>query len=218
LRDDRTRLARRLAELSPDSGADYLSSPAKRALDLAIGLPATMVAAPAIVLLTILNKLLYPGYPAFFLQNRVGNGGGRLRIWKIRSMVPSTEHDPEYGTLETNEAVRCSALGLLMRRYFLDELPQIAQVLTGRLSLVGIRVLPVGVYADLARAWSPARFARWSDVYATTPLGLTGIHQVFRGVGKEDRRRFHRDTFYAHRATLGLDMYLMWRTLGKRDR
>ena len=51
----------------------------------------------------------------------------------------------------------------------------------------------------------------------TTSLGLTGVHQVFRGPGKEDRRRFHRDMFYARHAGLGLDLYLLWRTLRSTD-
>jgi lipopolysaccharide/colanic/teichoic acid biosynthesis glycosyltransferase len=218
LRDEQTWLARLVRELSPARAETYLGSPDKRTLDLLVSIPAAAAAAPVIATLGALNKLLYPDHPAFFRQERVGRQGHRLPVFKIRSMVPAAEHDPEYGTLEANEGVRCTALGLLMRRYFFDELPQIVQVLIGQLSLVGIRVLPAGVYADLARAWSPRRFAEWNAVYDATPLGLTGIHQVFRGAGKEDRRRYHRDMFYARNASLGLDLYLIWRTLGKTDR
>jgi lipopolysaccharide/colanic/teichoic acid biosynthesis glycosyltransferase len=79
--------------------------------------------------------------------------------------------------------------------------------------LVGIRVLPVPVYEHLRSTWSAARFERWSGCYATSRLGLTGLHQVYRRSGKEDSQRFHRDVFYARQASLGFDLYLLWKTL-----
>ena len=53
--------------------------------------------------------------------------------------------------------------------------------------------------------------------YDQSSLGLTGLHQILRRQGKEDERRYHRDLFYARNASLGLDLYLLWRTLGATD-
>jgi lipopolysaccharide/colanic/teichoic acid biosynthesis glycosyltransferase len=207
-----TWLARGLGRLSRTSGTAYAVSAAKRTLDLAVSVPAAVIVVVFIVLLVLVNKLLYPRRPALFLQDRVGHGDKALRVIKIRSMVPEsrseTAHDP---------SLVCTAFGRFIRRHYLDELPQLLQVFSGQLSLVGVRVLPRDVYEGLAVGWSYERFETWRSMYATAPLGLTGTHQMFRGTGKHDGRRFHRDMFYARHATLGFDLYLLWRTLGTTD-
>lgn len=197
-----TWLARSLAHLSRQTGAAYSASAAKRVFNVSVSLPAALVVVLLVFLLLVLNKLLYPRHPALFVQDRVGNAERGLRVVKIRSLVARG------GVVQS-----CTALGLLMRRYFLDELPQLYQVLAGQLSMVGIRVLPRAVYDDLAASWSAERFRVWKEAYATASLGLTGFHQVFRRRGKEDSLRFHRDVFYARHASLGFDLYLLWRTL-----
>jgi lipopolysaccharide/colanic/teichoic acid biosynthesis glycosyltransferase len=207
-----TWLARGLARLSPTSGTTYTISVAKRSLDLTLGVPLALIAILLMVLLITVNKLLSPRQPALFLQDRVGQGDEALRIVKIRSMVPGL-----IPNTAQQASAGCTTFGRFIRRHYLDELPQLLQVLSGRLSLVGIRVLPREVYEGLAVSWSGERFERWRAMYAAAPPGLSGAHQVFRGAGKEDARRFHRDMFYAGHATLGFDLYLLWRTLGTTD-
>lgn len=210
LRRTDTWAAKALARLSPHTGADYTASGKKRALDLAVGLSAAVVVILTVGLLLVVNKLLYPRHAALFLQDRVGPDGKPLRVMKIRSMVPRDADDGRH-------IPACTTFGRFMRRHYLDELPQVLQVVTGRLSLVGTRVLPISVYEGLAASWSRDRFERWKAMYASTPLGLTGPHQILRRAGKEDARRYHRDMFYARHASLGFDLYLLWRTLSARD-
>jgi lipopolysaccharide/colanic/teichoic acid biosynthesis glycosyltransferase len=207
-----TWLARGLAGVSPNHGSAYAASGAKRAVDLVVSVPAAAIVIAFIAVLIVVNRLLYPRRPALFHQDRVGRGHTTLRITKIRSIVPGSG-----ASLGPQATAGCTAFGRFLRRHYLDELPQLLQVLTGRLALVGIRVLPRNVYDGLAASWSRERFAAWKEMYATAPLGLTGAHQVFRGASKHDTRRFHRDLFYARRATLGFDLYLLWRTLGTAD-
>jgi len=200
-------LARGLARLAPTHDAGYVTSRTKRALDVLVGVPLAAVALVLIALLMVVNRLLAPQRPALFQQDRVGHGGSPLRVVKIRSMI----REPRAGTTV------CTTFGRFIRRYYLDELPQLFQVLFGQVTLVGIRILPRDVYESLALSWSRERFETWQSMYATAPLGLTGAHQVFRGTEKHDQRRFHHDMFYASHATLGFDLYLLWRTLGSRD-
>lgn len=207
-----TLLARVLRGLSSSSGTLYAASATKRALDLVVGVPLAAIAILLILLLIVVNKLLYPRERALFRQDRVGRAGGRLRVIKIRSMISRRSSDAAPGG-----AAICTAFGRLIRQHYLDELPQLLQVLTGRLSLVGIRALPQDVYDGLRLSWSDRRFETWRAMYCLAPLGLTGTHQVFRRGGKEDERRFHHDMFYARHASLGFDLYLLWRTLGSRD-
>jgi lipopolysaccharide/colanic/teichoic acid biosynthesis glycosyltransferase len=197
LRRPSSALALLIRLIAPYSGAGYTRSRIKRFLDLSIGVPALALAAVPMLLLVLLNKLLHPTLPALFVQERVGHGGP-LKVMKIRSMA--------------QDSPGLTTFARLLRRHKLDELPQLVQVVSGDLSLVGIRILPYEIYQDLRQAWSPERFARWSEAYASTPLGLAGFHQVIQGRAKRDRARFHRDMLYVRRATLGLDLYLLWRT------
>lgn len=177
-----------------------------------MGVPAVILAIPVLAVLVVLNAYLHPREAPLFAQDRVGHAGRRQRVTKLRSLRALSR---------PSASGRATPFGLFLRWYYLDELPQLLAVLRGKLSLVGIRILPRSVYEDLRCVWPPARFARWARAYEETPLGLTGIHQVFRTERKDDPRRFHRDLFYARRATLGLDLYLLWRTLAtigrKRD-
>lgn len=208
LRRSDSYLARLLSQVSKHRGPSYTRSAAKRALDIAVGVPLAVIALPLIVLLAIANALLDPGRAPFFLQLRAGAGTSRLRVVKIRSMSPQ----------KSGTSPEIKRFARFMRRHYLDELPQVFQVLSGELSLVGIRVLPVEVCGDLAEGWSDFRFASWHAAYSSSRLGLTGIHQVFRSAGKEDLSRYHRDLMYRRSASLGFDLYLMWRTLRKAGR
>jgi lipopolysaccharide/colanic/teichoic acid biosynthesis glycosyltransferase len=200
-----TGLARMLERLSSKRGPRYRRSGIKRALDLSIGFPLAVISLPVIIVLAIANVLVEPGRPPFFSQWRVGPDGRRMQIVKLRSMTRrrgSSSHE-------------IRRLGRFLRGHYLDELPQLFQVLSGQLSLVGIRILPFEVYEELESEWSPVRFRAWRHAYADGPLALTGAHQTLRGSGKEDRLRFHRDMLYARRASLGFDLYLLWRTVRK---
>lgn len=208
-----TQLARSLAWIEPGRGTAYTISRSKRALDVSVAIPLALIAVTLIAVLILVNRALAPRLPALFRQERVGRGRTTLRVTKIRSMMARREPDGRARPVPV-----CTTFGRIIRRYYLDELPQVFLVVTGKISLVGIRVLPRNVYDGLADSWSPGRWDVWQAAYAATPLGLTGAHQVFRGTCKEDNRRFHRDMFYARHATLGLDLYLLWRTLGSRDK
>jgi lipopolysaccharide/colanic/teichoic acid biosynthesis glycosyltransferase len=203
-------LAGALRVLEASTCEKYSSSSTRRALDLAAGVPAALFGLPVVFGMAVANKGAHPLLPAFFVQERAGQGSP-LKIVKLRTMLP---RDPDSSAPQhVHEVDRVTLFGRVMRRYYLDEVPQLLLVLNGKLSLVGIRVLPVPVYEHLRSTWSAARFERWSGCYATSRLGLTGLHQVYRRSGKEDSQRFHRDVFYARRASLGFDLYLLWKTL-----
>lgn len=202
LRWERSSPARIIRALAPEIGHEYAESGVKREFDLALAIPASVAAVPIVAGLMIVNKILAPDLPALFVQPRVGRHGA-MRVYKIRSLSGSPP----------NPRTTRSRFGHWMRRWHLDELPQVMQVLTGRLSIVGIRILPEPVYELLRDTWSPGRFAEWQRAYRSAPLGLTGVHQVYRRRGKDDVHRYHRDLFYARHASLGFDLYLLWRTI-----
>ena len=155
-------------------GAGYRA--AKRAFDIVFSLAVIAVLAVPVALLCLAIVLDSPGAP-FFRQERVGLGGRRIYIWKLRSMVPDAHSNPErYMTpeqLETwrreqklDDDPRITRVGRFLRRTSLDELPQFINVLTGDLSVIGPR--PVTLEETLILSMRN---------YPSTPTKLTRSRQ-----------------------------------------
>lgn len=109
---------------------------AKRFVDLALSIPGLIVLLPLMVVLAIWVRLDSPG-PSLFRQRRVGRGGRCFDILKFRTMV--TDAESAGGPLTVGGDRRVTRAGRLLRRYKLDELPQLWNVVRGEMSLVGPR-------------------------------------------------------------------------------
>jgi lipopolysaccharide/colanic/teichoic acid biosynthesis glycosyltransferase len=123
-------------ELLGSKASDVLRRVVKRMFDVAVSSLALLMLSPLFLAVAVAIRLDSPG-PAFFRQERVGLGGRPFRIWKFRSMAlgnaersafVSPDHDP-----------RITRVGASLRRSFIDELPQLINVLAGQMSLVGPR-------------------------------------------------------------------------------
>jgi lipopolysaccharide/colanic/teichoic acid biosynthesis glycosyltransferase len=120
----------------------------KRVVDIIVSLVGILVLSPLFAVLAILIKLGSPG-PVFYRGARVGRHGRLFRIFKFRSMVPDAER---LGGSNTSDAdARITHIGRILRKYKLDELPQLLNVLLGDMSLVGPRP-EVSKYVDLYKA------------------------------------------------------------------
>jgi lipopolysaccharide/colanic/teichoic acid biosynthesis glycosyltransferase len=142
----------------------------KPALDAAIALPLLVLCGPLLGLLVVLVRLSSSG-PAIYRQVRVGHAGTRFMIYKIRTM----RHDCERGTgplWSTPGDPRVTALGRVLRRTHLDELPQLLNVVRGEMSLVGPRPERPEFAAELERV-----LPRYRDRLTVRP-GVTGLAQV----------------------------------------
>ncbi|MGQ9525259.1 MAG: sugar transferase [Armatimonadota bacterium] len=106
----------------------------RRAIDIALSLFGLVLTGPAILFCALLVKATSPG-PAFYCQERVGRHGRPFRIFKLRTMEEGSS-GPQVVALGD---VRVTPLGRFLRRYKLDELPQLVNVLAGHMSLVGPR-------------------------------------------------------------------------------
>jgi lipopolysaccharide/colanic/teichoic acid biosynthesis glycosyltransferase len=103
-------------------------------MDLCLTVPGLVLTAPVFAAIAIPIKLT-DGGPVFFRQERVGLGGRPFRIWKFRTMRANAGGDPI--TLKDDD--RVTPIGRVLRKYRLDEFPQLLNVLTGEMSLVGPR-------------------------------------------------------------------------------
>jgi lipopolysaccharide/colanic/teichoic acid biosynthesis glycosyltransferase len=108
----------------------------KRAIDLCLSLVGLIASSPVLLALAVLIKLDSRG-PVFYRGVRVGKGGHPFRIFKFRTMVRNA--DQLGGTSSSDDDPRMTRAGRFLRRYKLDELPQLLNVLAGHMSLVGPR-------------------------------------------------------------------------------
>jgi exopolysaccharide biosynthesis polyprenyl glycosylphosphotransferase len=186
---------------------------AKRLIDIVASAMLLFILAPLFAVVAWLIKLNSPG-PVLFAQERIGLNKRRFKMLKFRTMVNGA--DQHQATLEDlNEAdgpvfkikndPRVTPLGKFLRRYSIDELPQLINVLNGDMSLVGPRPLPV---RDVERIDVASHKRRFS-----IKPGLTCLWQVNgrSNVGFEDWVRM--DLEYIDRWSLGLDMLILLKTI-----
>ncbi len=167
----------------------------KRAIDLTGAVLLAVVTAPLAVLIGLI-ALLDVGFPAVFWQQRPGLIGKPFKLYKFRTM--RNAHDQ--GGHRIADELRLSAVGRLLRRTRLDELPQIYNILRGEMSFVGPRpLLPI----DQSEAYAARLLVR---------PGLTGWAQVCGGREISSRDKAALDVWYVRNASLWFDLKIMART------
>ena len=180
-------------------------SVAKRSMDLVVGTAALVVAMPVMLALAAAVKLTSPG-PVFYRQPRAGLGGRTFHMLKFRSMRVDAERQtgPVWATKNDD---RCTPLGRFMRRWSLDELPQLINVLAGDMSLVGPRP-ERGTFVERFREHVPNYTQRHQ-----VKSGITGWAQVNGWRGNTSiRRRVEFDLYYISNWTLWLDLKILLMT------
>jgi O-antigen biosynthesis protein WbqP len=143
-----------------------------------------------------------PGGP-FFRQERVTQYGRRFRIHKFRTMVAGADRMGAHVTSEGD--ARITRMGELLRRFRLDELPQLFNVIRGDMSLVGPRPLiceESEIHDGRQRV----------GVYALRP-GITGMAQIGGRNSLDDREKLEKDTYYLHNLRPSLDAKILFSTL-----
>jgi lipopolysaccharide/colanic/teichoic acid biosynthesis glycosyltransferase len=174
----------------------------QRALDLVIALPVAIVTAPVIAGLALLIRLESPGHP-FYTQTRVGKEGEPFSIYKLRTMVRGAEFTGAGLAIQEGDD-RITRIGTFLRRYSLDELPNLWNVLRGEMSIVGPRptlAVQVEQYTDRQRGR-----------LAVKP-GITGWAQVNGRASLPWPERIELDLWYVEHRSLWLDLRILVRTL-----
>ena len=174
----------------------------KRAGDLLIAAIGSVLTAPLIALLAAIIRLESPGHP-IYRQTRVGKDGRQFQIYKLRTMVAGAERIGA-GLAIHEDDDRITRIGGLLRRYSLDELPNLWNVLRGEMSIVGPRpTLPVQV-----EQYSERQLGRLS-----VKPGITGWAQVNGRAALPWEERIELDIWYVENWSLMLDLKILARSL-----
>lgn len=180
---------------------------AKRVLDVALVLATSPLWLPLCALIGMIIKMDSPG-PILFSQSRVGRNGRSFRLWKFRSM----RHDgqPQPARFAQQQDDRITRVGRVIRRWRLDELPQLWNVLLSHMSLIGPRPEQtqfVQAFATRIRAYPYRHLVR---------PGLTGWAQVQQGYadGEEETAiKLSYDLYYVAHYSMALDLLIAYKTV-----
>ncbi len=181
----------------------------KRFLDVMLVLLSAVPAAVLGCAIALLLKLSAPRSPVFYSQDRVGRFGRPFRIHKFRTMVPGAERGVG-AVWSPPEDPRVTTVGRFLRRYRLDELPQLRNVLEGDMSLVGPRPERPELAAQLEKEISCYRERE------NIPPGLTGWAQIRYPYGatvEDAKAKLEYDMYYLQNLSFGLDLRIILRTL-----
>jgi lipopolysaccharide/colanic/teichoic acid biosynthesis glycosyltransferase len=172
-----------------------------RIADLAIATLALIIASPVLLIAAIAIKLNSRG-PVIYRSRRVGLDGREFELLKLRTM--HTGNDPVgVGTPVYADDPRVTRVGAILRRFSLDELPNLANVLRGELAIVG----PRPTLLAQVEAYTPRQRRRLE-----VKPGLTGWAQVNGRAGIPWDERIELDVWYVEHRSLGLDLRILART------
>jgi lipopolysaccharide/colanic/teichoic acid biosynthesis glycosyltransferase len=175
---------------------------AKRGLDLVLGLGGAIVSAPFVALIALLIRLESPGHPVY-QQTRVGRDGQSFSIYKLRTMVRGAEFTGAGLAIQEGDD-RITWIGAWLRRYSLDELPNLWNVIGGEMSIVGPRpTVPVQVeqYTERQRGRLHVK------------PGITGWAQINGRAALPWSERIELDLWYVEHQSFALDLKILARTV-----
>ena len=173
----------------------------KRVLDVVLAGALLVITSPVLALSALAIRL-ESGGPVFYRQLRVGKDGGQFELWKLRTMVPGAEAMGA-GIYVLEGDARITRVGRLLRRFSLDELPNLVNVLKGDMAIVGPRPTvqeQVDRYTDRQR--------RRLEVKP----GITGWAQINGRASLPWPDRIELDVWYVEHRSLRLDLRILART------
>jgi Undecaprenyl-phosphate galactose phosphotransferase WbaP len=187
----------------------------KRSIDCALGLVIFLMLVPLLLIICAAIKLTSRG-PIFFGHLRYGRDGKPFYALKFRTMVTKADpvlndylqqHPEQLLEWQVNHKLkkdpRITTVGRWLRRYSLDELPQLINILAGHMSLVGPRPI---VESEIKR------YAATYDLYTRVLPGLTGLWQVSGRNNTTYEERVAFDDYYVRNWSIWMDMYILART------
>lgn len=179
----------------------------KRVLDIFLASMGILITMPIIIIVSVLIKLTSRG-PVIYSQIRTGKFGAPFNIYKFRTMVEHAEGAVAQWASEDDE--RCTAIGRVLRKTRIDELPQLWNIIRGEMSFVGPRPerpeLMKKMFDEIP----------YFDLRHIVTPGLTGFAQINYGYGasiEDSKQKLQYDLYYVKHFSPVLDFYIILRTI-----
>jgi exopolysaccharide biosynthesis polyprenyl glycosylphosphotransferase len=182
-----------------------INRPLKRLVDLAGASLLLLLAAPVFLAVAVAVRLTSTG-EVLYRQSRVGRGRREFTLWKFRTMRQDAEADSGEVLAQPDDP-RLTPIGALLRRFRLDELPQLLNVLHGSMSLVGPRPERPGFVGRYLK-----EVPGYAERFSLRP-GLTGLAQVNGDYHSSPQNKLRYDLAYMANWTLWLDLSILLRTV-----
>ncbi len=185
---------------------------ARQSLDICLAVVMLIAVAPILIAAIVAIKLHDRRSPAFFKQTRYGLNGRPFTIIKLRTMIPNAEQMK--GTLselsedkgpgfKIQKDPRVTPVGSVLRKYYIDELPQLYNVVRGEMALVGPR----------ANSYDPSTYAPWQRRRLLVKPGITGTWQIARNKPTDFDQRCQMDIEYIQQQSLRKDIAILVSTV-----
>jgi lipopolysaccharide/colanic/teichoic acid biosynthesis glycosyltransferase len=210
---------RYLSSVGESSRRSTVSAVFKRSIDIIIAVSAAIILVPVLAVLIIVVS--FDGGPAFYVQTRVGRGGRIFRCWKFRTMVVDADEKlmkllasdetarQQYRTFwKLKDDPRITSVGRFLRRYSLDELPQILNVVAGQMSIVGPRPRSIKEMEFFESLMPGASLS-----YVSVKPGLTCLWQISGRNHLSLETKGWLDTLYAKNWSVSGDIAIITATL-----
>lgn len=196
--------------------AKWYSRLLKRLFDIIVSTILIILLAPLLIFVN--HKVKKDGGPAIFGHERIGQGGKSFKCFKFRSMIINSEEvleallvaDPKVraewnANFKLKNDPRITKIGHFLRQTSLDELPQLFNVLSGKMSLVGPRPR---ISAELER------YSDKVEYYLLSKPGMTGLWQVSGRSNVNYKTRVYLDVWYVKNWSMWKDIVILFRTIG----
>ena len=197
---------------------EALYATVKRTIDILGSFVGLLLLVPIILIIKVISLTHGDFHSIFFTQNRIGKNGKEFKFFKFRSMVPNADvvleellkNDPEaakeykLNKKLTNDP-RITSVGKIIRKYSIDELPQLINVFLGNMTLIGNRPYLPREKEDMGEYYN--------DIVSTKP-GITGYWQVSGRSDVSFQKRLELEQYYSNNYSFKLDMKIALKTFG----
>lgn len=174
----------------------------KRFFDILISAVSIILLSPLILLISLLIKLTSEG-PVVFSQNRVGQFGKSIKVYKFRTMLLSAPKEVATGDLE-NPNIYITKIGKILRMTSLDEILQLFNVLKGDMSIVGPRPI-------ILNEIRIHELRKKENIYLIKP-GITGLAQINGRDLLTAEEKVHFDSIYMRKISLKMDIHILFKS------
>lgn len=193
----------------------------KRLMDIVGSVVGLILLSPIFLLTAIAIKVELPGSLLADTPMRVGRHGKLFKMYKFRSMVPNAleilQKNPQLlakykrNSYKIQDDPRVTKVGKIIRKYSIDELPQLINILRGEMSLVGPRAYYPFELADQQKKYPESR--EFVKIILSAKPGLTGVWQVSGRSQINFDKRVEMDAQYVQRRSIFYDLYLILKTI-----